>query len=181
MKLLGTVATTLGITSTATATGPTPSNVRIKGVSVLGSGCPAGTADVQVDATGTLFEATFSAYEVQTGPGTQAVHWRRNCKLTLNMEFDQGYQFSVLGTNGFAEIPKGAPRRNARVPFSFTGTGGRHIEYSVTMLGLYRGYFDIMSHPSSDSWVSLRRQHRHPQHGHCVAPLIRLTCLPSLL
>ncbi|PMB69986.1 hypothetical protein BM221_004634 [Beauveria bassiana] len=55
MKLLGTVATILNITSTATATRPAPSNVRIKGVSVLGSGCPAGTADVQVDATGTLF------------------------------------------------------------------------------------------------------------------------------
>ncbi|EJP66792.1 uncharacterized protein BBA_04085 [Beauveria bassiana ARSEF 2860] len=74
MTLLGTVATILYITSTATATGPAPSNVKIKGVSVLGSGCPAGTADVQVD-------ATFSTYEVQTDPGTQAVHWRRDCKL----------------------------------------------------------------------------------------------------
>ncbi|KAM3435263.1 hypothetical protein MY4824_004988 [Beauveria thailandica] len=154
MKFLGTVAAMLGITSTATAaTGPAPSNVRIKGVSILGSGCPAGTADVQVDASGTLFEATFSAYQVQTGPGTQAVHWRRNCKLTLNMEFDQGYQFSVLDTNmiGFAEIPQGAQGKCTST-FSFTGTGGRHVEYSMAMLGLYRGYFDLMSHPSSGSW-----------------------------
>jgi hypothetical protein len=69
-----------------------PSTVKVKGVSLLGTGCPAGTADVQVDATGTLFEATFSAYEVQTGPGTMAADWRKNCKLTINMEFSEGFQ-----------------------------------------------------------------------------------------
>lgn len=69
-----------------------PNSVRIVGVSLLGTGCPAGTADVQVDATGELFEATFSAYEVLTGPGTRASDWRKNCKLTMNMEFDQGFQ-----------------------------------------------------------------------------------------
>jgi hypothetical protein len=72
---------------------PVPSKVKIHGVSLLGSGCPAGSADVQVDATGTLFEATFSEYEVQTGPGTKAADWRKNCKLTLNMEFDEGFQY----------------------------------------------------------------------------------------
>ncbi|KAM3543948.1 hypothetical protein ARSEF1564_003169 [Beauveria bassiana] len=82
MKLLGTVATILDITSTATATRPAPSNVRIKGVSVLGSGCPAGTADVQ------CIGAEIASF-------------------TLNMEFDEDYHFSVLDTNmiGFAEIP----------------------------------------------------------------------------
>ncbi|KAF1732193.1 hypothetical protein CRV24_008387 [Beauveria bassiana] len=80
MTLLGTVATILYITSTATATGPAPSNVRIKGVSVLGSGCPAGTADVQVD-------ATFSTYECI---GAEIA------SFTLNMEFDQGYQYVLV-------------------------------------------------------------------------------------
>lgn len=70
-----------------------PSKVKIHGISLLGSGCPAGSADVQVDATGTLFEATFSSYEVQTGPGTKAADWRKNCKLTMNMEFDSGFQY----------------------------------------------------------------------------------------
>lgn len=68
-----------------------PEYVKIKGVSVLGSGCPAGTADVQIDATGTLFEVTFSTYEVETGPGTSPVDWRKNCKLTINMEFTPGF------------------------------------------------------------------------------------------
>jgi hypothetical protein len=91
MLLLGLVTPLLGLAAAA----PNPNNpnqVKIRGVSLLGSGCPAGTADVQVDATGSLFEATFSAYEVQTGPGTKAIDWRKNCKLTLNMQFESGFQ-----------------------------------------------------------------------------------------
>lgn len=92
MLLLGLLTPLLGLA--AAAPNPnSPSKVKIHGVSLLGSGCPAGSADIQVDATGTLFEATFSQYEVQTGPGTKAIDWRKNCKLTLNMEFDSGFQY----------------------------------------------------------------------------------------
>ncbi|OAQ93991.1 glutathione S-transferase [Purpureocillium lilacinum] len=98
-----------------------PSYVKIKGVSLLGSGCPAGSADVQVDATGSLFEATFSEYEVETGPGTRPVDWRKNCKLTLNMEFESGFQFTIVETDmiGFAEIPAGVDGQCTNT-FSFT-------------------------------------------------------------
>lgn len=69
-----------------------PKTVKIRGISLLGTGCPAGSADVQIDATGSLFEATFSQYEVETGPGTYPSDWRKNCKLTINMEFESGFQ-----------------------------------------------------------------------------------------
>lgn len=100
MKFIGTLVPFLGLAAGVPTTSPAPSKVKINGVSLLGSGCPAGTADVQVDATGTLFEATFSAYEVQTGPGTKATDWRKNCKLTLNMQFDQGYQYVIRFLHG---------------------------------------------------------------------------------
>jgi hypothetical protein len=72
-----------------------PDKVRILGVSLLGSGCPAGTADVQIDSTKTLLEVTFSEYIIQTGPGTKASEWRKNCKLTLNLEFDEGFSYAI--------------------------------------------------------------------------------------
>lgn len=129
-----------------------PSKVKINGISLLGSGCPAGTADVQVDATGTLFEATFSTYEVQTGPGTQAVDWRKNCKLTINMEFDSGWQFSILDTDmrGFAQIPSGATGDCKNV-FSFTGGQGS-ATYDLPLPGLKSGDFDLKSSPGIESW-----------------------------
>lgn len=95
MHFLATLVPFLGVVAAAAHGRVAPKKVKIHGISLLGSGCPRGSADVQVDATGTLFEATFSAYEVQTGPGTKASAWRKNCKLTLNMEFDPGFQYVI--------------------------------------------------------------------------------------
>ncbi|POR33926.1 Uncharacterized protein TPAR_05885 [Tolypocladium paradoxum] len=133
--------------------GQAPKKVKINGISLLGSGCPAGTADVQVDATGHLFEATFSTYEVETGPGTTPIDWRKNCKLTLNMEFDPGFQFSVLDTDmiGFAEIPAGAKGQCTNT-FSFTGNGAQNVKYAINLPGKYSGNFDLQSHPGILSW-----------------------------
>jgi hypothetical protein len=130
-----------------------PDNVQIRGVSLLGSGCPKGSADVQVDATGTLFEVTFSEYHVQTGPGTQAADWRKNCKLTLNMEFDSGFQFTVVDTtmSGFAQIPKGA-KGQCKNTFTFTGSPSNKADYSVNLKGQYSGDFTLRSDPSIASW-----------------------------
>ncbi|KAJ6443788.1 het-s domain-containingprotein [Purpureocillium lavendulum] len=142
-----------------------PNYVKIKGVSLLGSGCPAGTADVQVDATGSLFEATFSQYEVETGPGTYPSDWRKNCKLTLNMEFQSGFQdhfyklltnvfrFTIVETDmiGFAEIPAGVKGQCTNT-FSFTGNGAEHVDYKIALNGHYSGTFDLQSRPGIFSW-----------------------------
>jgi hypothetical protein len=68
-----------------------PRNVKLHGVSILGSGCPAGSVDVELDPDRGLV-TTFPKYLVQTGPGTKAIDWRKNCKVTVNLEYDQGFQ-----------------------------------------------------------------------------------------
>ncbi|KND91696.1 hypothetical protein TOPH_03873 [Tolypocladium ophioglossoides CBS 100239] len=153
MHFLTILTPLLGLAAAAPQSGQAPEKVKVKGISLLGSGCPAGTADVQVDATGSLFEATFSEYQVQTGPGTQAIDWRKNCKLTLNLEFNSGFQFSVLETDmfGFAEIPAGAYGQCTNT-FSFTGNGAEHVDYSIKLPGQYSGNFDLQSRPGILSW-----------------------------
>jgi uncharacterized protein DUF4360 len=72
-----------------------PSKVKIHDVSLIGSGCPnEKSAKVLVDATGTLFEASFSNYIIESGPGKGASDWRKNCRLSINLEFDAGYQYA---------------------------------------------------------------------------------------
>ncbi|AEO70839.1 uncharacterized protein THITE_122459 [Thermothielavioides terrestris NRRL 8126] len=129
-----------------------PQNVRVVGVSLLGSGCPAGTADVQIDATKTLMEVTFSEYIVETGPDTRASDWRKNCKLTLNLEFDEGFQFATLTTDmsGFAEIPAGV-RGQCTNTFDFTGISGQS-SYSVELKGEVEGPFTLKADPDVVSW-----------------------------
>ncbi|PFH62943.1 hypothetical protein XA68_10996 [Ophiocordyceps unilateralis] len=130
-----------------------PKNVKIHGVSLLGSGCPPKSADVQIDATGSLFEATFSEYQVQSGPNTRASDWRRNCKLTINMEYSPGFQFSILKTDmiGFAEIPAGAKGQCINT-FSFTNDAEKHVDYVMKLNGHYSGAFDLASQAGVASW-----------------------------
>ncbi|KAK2601871.1 hypothetical protein QQS21_004557 [Conoideocrella luteorostrata] len=155
MYLLVCLAPLLGLVASAPAAlqESKPEHVKIRGISLLGTGCPAGTADVQIDATGSLFEATFSAYEIETGPGTYPSDWRKNCKLTINMEFDSGFQFSVVDTNmiGFAEIPSGVNGQCINT-YSFTGNGAEHVDYKLPLKGPYSGNFDLVSHPGIYSW-----------------------------
>ncbi|KAK4041925.1 hypothetical protein C8A01DRAFT_45006 [Parachaetomium inaequale] len=132
--------------------GNVPEKVRVLGVSLLGSGCPSGTADVQIDATKTLLEVTFSEYIIQTGPGTKAADWRKNCKLTLNLEFDEGFSFSTLATDmsGFAQIPKGS-RGLCTNTFDFTGIQGQSY-YSIALAGEREGPFTLKANPDVVSW-----------------------------
>ncbi|KXJ96283.1 secreted protein [Microdochium bolleyi] len=143
----------VGLVAAAPSTpAPAPKKVKVHSVKLLGSGCPEGTADVTVDATGSLFEATFSEYIVETGPGTVPSDWRKNCKLTINMEFDSGYQFSILETSmkGFAEIPKKAKGRCDNT-FSFTGERGK-VNYGLSLPGPYTGAFDLETDTAVASW-----------------------------
>lgn len=86
---LGSASLVAGVPLAATA----PQGLKVVGASVLGSGCPYGTADVKTDASNTAFEIRLSDYVVRTGPGTQASDWRKNCKLTLNLQYDSGFQY----------------------------------------------------------------------------------------
>jgi len=130
-----------------------PSKVKIHDVSLIGSGCPnEKTAKVLVDATGTLFEASFSNYIIESGPGTGASDWRKNCRLSINLEFDAGYQFSIIETSmtGFAQIPKKA-KGYCDNTFSFTGQRDK-IVYPLTLKGPYEGNFDLQTSPGISSW-----------------------------
>ncbi|RYO91608.1 hypothetical protein DL763_004923 [Monosporascus cannonballus] len=140
------------VAAVPTSPAPAPEKVKVHSVKLLGSGCPKGTADVTVDATGSLFEATFSEYIVQTGPKTKAADHRKNCKLTINMEFDSGFQFSILETSmkGFAQIAKGAHGRCTNT-FSFTGQRDS-VNFGLNLKGKYEGPFDLQTDPSIIAW-----------------------------
>ncbi|KAK4032846.1 hypothetical protein C8A01DRAFT_20139 [Parachaetomium inaequale] len=129
-----------------------PRNLHVKGVSVLGTGCPYGSADVTADPSNTALEIRLSEYVVRTGPGTMASDWRKNCKLTLNLEYDAGFQFSTLNTaiTGFAYIPSGA-QGQCQNSFSFTGAPGE-VNYGINLSGGRDGRFSLSANPDIAAW-----------------------------
>ncbi|KAK4147421.1 uncharacterized protein C8A04DRAFT_24671 [Dichotomopilus funicola] len=130
-----------------------PSKLRVVGVSVLGSGCRAGTADVRVVSTkNTAIEIALSDYIVQTGPDTMAADWRKNCKLTLNLEYDAGFQLSTLKTTtqGFAHLPAGV-NGQCRDTIDFTGDD-REVSYGIALDGACDGAFSLSASPDIALW-----------------------------
>jgi hypothetical protein len=129
-----------------------PQGLRVVGASVLGSGCPYGTADVRTDASNTAFEIRLSEYVVKTGPGTMAADWRKNCKLTLNLEYDAGFQFSTINADmkGYAFIPAGTEGQCDNT-FSFTGASGE-VNYGIDLKGAREGAFSLSANPSVVAW-----------------------------
>lgn len=65
-------------------------DIKVISATAFGSGCPANTAIVTIDPTGEFFEVDFSSYVVQSGPGTTAADWRKNCQITVDLEFTKG-------------------------------------------------------------------------------------------
>ncbi|KAK4151134.1 hypothetical protein C8A00DRAFT_36225 [Chaetomidium leptoderma] len=142
----------LSIVSAGLAAAAAPRNLRVTGVSVLGSGCPYGSADVKADASNTALEIKLSEYVVRTGPNTMASDWRKNCKLTLNLEYDAGFQFSTLNTaiKGFAHIPSGA-QGQCQNTFSFTGDSDQ-VTSGITLGGGRDGAFSLSANPDIAVW-----------------------------
>ena len=92
MKFIAPLLFSLAATTPLSAVAPDPSTVRIVSISAIGSGCPAGHAFATVDETGTIFDVAFDEYIVEVGPGFTASDARKNCRVSLNVEFPQGLQ-----------------------------------------------------------------------------------------
>jgi hypothetical protein len=71
---------------------PAPNEIKIVNITAIGSGCPAGHAYVNVDATATVFDVAFDEYIVTAGPGTSPANSRKNCRISINLAFPSGYQ-----------------------------------------------------------------------------------------
>lgn len=89
---------------------PPPDKIVIDVVTVNGSGCPAGTANVAVSPDNTAFTVSYSDYVAQVGVGAKPTDLRKNCQLSLNVHVPQGFTYAVARADyrGFAHLEKGA-------------------------------------------------------------------------
>ncbi|KAH6640190.1 hypothetical protein F5144DRAFT_589724 [Chaetomium tenue] len=99
-----------------------PQGLRVVGASVLGSGCPYGTADVRADASNTAADFSF-------------LH--RFSTINANMK---GYAFLPAGTEGQCDNT-----------FSFTGASGE-VNYGIDLKGAREGAFSLSANPDVVSW-----------------------------
>lgn len=86
-----------------------PDWVRIRSLSWAGSGCPAGTVAENVAPDLRAFTLLFDAYVAEIGPGLPLSLSRRNCQILVDLDFPQGWSFSVFDVDyrGFVSVEPG--------------------------------------------------------------------------
>jgi hypothetical protein len=128
-----------------------PAFVRVKTVKANGSGCPTGSAEITLDEATNSFTVSYSDFYTET-PGRPKDR-RKNCKIDINMEFEEGWQFSVLDTStrGFAEIPRGVTG-TCQNDFSFSQNPGKVVSARKALRGKWDGPFNLDAPVNIISW-----------------------------
>ncbi|KAL2267962.1 hypothetical protein VTJ83DRAFT_5239 [Remersonia thermophila] len=125
---------------------PKPGDIKILNVSAIGSGCPAGHAYVNVDATGTIFDVAFDQYIVEAGPGTSVADSRKNCRISINLQFPQGYQFSIIETRfqGYASLAAGQTG-TCRAGYTFAGDNSQEVVFQKNLASPYEDNYNLLA------------------------------------
>jgi hypothetical protein len=136
-------ALTLAMSVTAVAplsaaTSP-PDHITIEVVTVNGSGCPAGTAQVTPRPDNTSFTITYSDYLARAGGNSDPVDFRKNCQINLAVHVPQGFTYAIASAEyrGFAHLQPGAGGLT-RANYYFQGAS-ENAPVSHTIAGSYSG------------------------------------------
>jgi hypothetical protein len=120
--------------------------VTIDVVTVNGSGCKQGTAEVIVSPDNTSFWVIYSDYLAQAGKGAGATEFRKNCQLTLQVNVPQGFSYGIAEATyaGYGHLKPGAVGHQS-VNYYFQGQSA-----TTTWRHTFNGPFD-------DNWSITHR------------------------
>jgi hypothetical protein len=96
--------------SSAYADPPPSDHIVIDIITVIGSGCPAGTAAIAISPDNTAFTVTYSNYMAQVGVGAKPTDLRKNCQLNILVHVPMGFTYAIASADyrGFASLARGA-------------------------------------------------------------------------
>lgn len=116
----------------------TPSGVFIKNIRYNGTGCPAYSVSKNLSRDAKAFTLTFSDYIAEVGPGVSRREARKNCQVTVDLDFPMGWQYAVMSFDyrGFASLDRGVVAEQG-VSYYFQGQG-----YTGRSSSRLRGEFD---------------------------------------
>lgn len=98
------------LTSAAFASDPHPEYVRVRHINYAGTGCPAGSVAQNLAPDGKAFTLLFDQYVAEAGPGVALTAGRKNCAINVDLDFPQGWSYSILDVDyrGFVQLDAGA-------------------------------------------------------------------------
>jgi hypothetical protein len=151
--LLATGAAAMPAISVPTAPTPNPQDVKILGITAIGTGCPAGTASVNIDATGTIFDVAFDQYTASVGPGNLPNDARKNCRVSINLSFPAGFQLSIIETRfqGYASLTTGQTG-TCRAGYTFAGDNTQEVVFQKNIVAPYEDNYNMLAGVGIESY-----------------------------
>ncbi|KAK0732257.1 hypothetical protein B0H67DRAFT_549857 [Lasiosphaeris hirsuta] len=133
---------------------PAISDVKILGVTAIGTGCPVGHAFVNVDATGTIFDVAFDQYFSSVGPGSSPADARKNCRVSINLKFPAGYQLSIIETRfqGYASLTDGQTG-TCRAGYTFAGDSSQEVVFQKNLVAPYDDNYNLVAGVGVESYT----------------------------
>ncbi|MFL6120021.1 DUF4360 domain-containing protein [Actinophytocola sp.] len=100
VRLLLLVALTGVFAVPVTASAETPADqITLEVVTVNGSGCPPGSAEVTTLPDNTGFRLTYRDFLARAGGGVAATEFRKNCQVNILVHIPQGFTFAVASAD----------------------------------------------------------------------------------
>lgn len=154
--MIGTAAAALiALSSLAPAQEPAPS---VEVVTVNGSGCPAGDADVET--SGREFTIGYHTFLARAGSGSSPLDQRKNCQVSLRVSVPRGFTYGLAGTTyeGYAHLQNGATGLS-RISTYVQGTSPT-AAVSRTFIGPVSGAWQLRYRPAAGEvqWVPCGEQ-----------------------
>jgi hypothetical protein len=110
LLLLAALTSFFVLPGSASAETPPMEGITLDVVSVNGSGCPPGTADVTVLPDGSGFRVVYRDFLARAGGSADPVEFRKNCQLNVLVHVPQGFTFAIASAEyrGRARLEAGA-------------------------------------------------------------------------
>lgn len=137
-KLRAIAILALGLAGSTAAWGEdVPSYVRIRSINYNGSGCPLNTVAQNIADDKKAFTLLFSEFIAEAGPGIDLSQSRKNCQITVDMDFPQGYSYSLVSFDyrGYASLDRRV-EATQKTTYYFQGQTPS-ASFASTLRGIY--------------------------------------------
>lgn len=90
------LAISLGAPAASAESDVPAERVRVDIISVNGSGCPAGTTEVDVSDDNLTFAVIHRSYVAKVGVGADPTDFRKNCQLVVDVKVPPGFTYGIV-------------------------------------------------------------------------------------
>lgn len=155
---------------------PNPSQVYIKTIGAMGTGCKQGTFATNLSDDRKAFTVNFSDFIAYMAPGASIAEARKNCSITLTLNVPAGWQYSVGSFNyrGYMDVaPKVLAEHSTSYFFQGTGQTGSFVareQGPITKDFVYTDRIGLTSVYIPDTWSPC-----NVERALTINPSIRLT------